>query len=156
TITNLAAGTVLGFGTITSNLINNGIVMATNGTLTLASTPVNNGTAIVANASALNVLTDWTNGGVLTNAATGAVNGGNLTNTGTINGSGFYNEQIVNQNRMNFGGSISNNFLQTAGSFTVISGGSTITGSATVNGGALDLTGNQLTAGQLVIAGTGS
>ena len=35
------------------------------------------GTAIVANASALNVLTDWTNGGVLTNAATGAVSGGN-------------------------------------------------------------------------------
>ena len=45
---------------------------------------------------------------------------------------------------MNFGGTISNNFLQTAGSFTVISGGSTITGSATINGGALDLTGNRL------------
>ncbi len=155
TITNLASGFVGGMGTITSNLINGGILMATNGTLTLASTPVNNGTAIVASASALNVLTDWTNGGVLSNAATGAVNGGNLTNTGTINGSGFYNEQIVNQNRMNFGGAISNNFLQTAGSFTVISGGSTITGSGTINGGALDLTGNQLTAGQLVVANTG-
>jgi hypothetical protein len=56
---------------------------------------------------------------------------------------------------MNFGGTISNNFLQTAGSFTVISGGSTITGSATITGGALDLTGNRLTAGQLVVANTG-
>ena len=55
------------------------------------STPVNNGMAIVANASALNVLTDWTNGGVLSNAATGAVSGGNLTNAGTINGSDSYN-----------------------------------------------------------------
>ncbi|MGD1017975.1 MAG: autotransporter-associated beta strand repeat-containing protein [Verrucomicrobiia bacterium] len=154
-ITNLANGFVGGFGTITSNLINGGLVMATNGTLTLASTPVNNATAIVANASVLNVLTDWTNGGVLSNAATGAVSGGNLTNTGTINGSGFYNSQVVNQNRMNFGGTISNSFLQTAGSFTVSSGGSTVTGSATINGGTLDLTGNQLTAGQLVIAGTG-
>ena len=155
TITNLASGFLGGTGTITAPLINNGTLNPNGGTLTLVVAPINNGVASVANGSALNVLTDWTNGGVLTNAATGAVSGGNLTNTGTINGSGFYNSQVVNQNRMNFGGTISNNFLQTAGSFTAISGGSTITGSATINGGTLDLAGNRLTAGQLVIAGTG-
>ncbi len=47
---------------------------------------------------------------------------------------------------MNFGGTISNTFLQTAGSFTV-NGGATITGGATINGGVVDLFGNRLNTG---------
>ena len=102
----------------------------------------------------LNVLPAWTNSGLLSNAPTGAVSGGTLTNAGTINGLGFFNELVVNQNRMNFGGTISNSFLQSAGSFTV-NGSGTITGTTTINGGTLDLAGGRLTNGLLVIAGTG-
>ncbi|MGA2605518.1 MAG: hypothetical protein ABSG14_14970, partial [Verrucomicrobiia bacterium] len=43
TITNLAAGTVLGFGTIASNLVNGGIVAATNGNLVINGTATSNG-----------------------------------------------------------------------------------------------------------------
>jgi len=154
TMTNLANEGFLGYGTISNLVINNGTLTASGGTLTFAVAPVNNTTALVANASALNVLPAWTNAGVLSNSATGAVSGGTLTNTGTINGGGFYNAAVVNQNRLNFGGTISNTFRQTAGSFT-LSGDATLTQTATLNGGTLNLQGNDLRVGLLVMDGTG-
>ena len=50
---------------------------------------------------------------------------------------------------MSFGGTISNNFLQTAGSFT-LSGNATITGGVTVNGGTINFLGNRFTAGSMM------
>jgi fibronectin-binding autotransporter adhesin len=100
------------------------------------------------------VIPDWSSSGTINIAAGGAITGGNLTNTsanGTLSGSGFIDAFLVNQGRMNLGGTISNNFLQTAGSFT-LSGGATITGTATLNGGTLDLSGNSLTDRSLLVA----
>ena len=151
TVTNLLGEGIIGFGTISNRVVNNGTLTASGGLLTLVNAPVQTGTTTVANASVLNVLPDWTNSGLLTNGPTGTVSGGTLTNTGTINGGGFYNAAVVNQGRVNFGGILSNSFLQNAGSFT-LAGNATITGSVTVNGGTLDLTGNSLTDGLLVIA----
>ena len=117
--------------------------------------PSGNGRAIVANASLLNVLPVWTNSGVLSNAPTGAVTGGALTNAGTINGAGFINPQLVNQNRMNFGGTVSNDLVQAAGSFT-LSGNATITGGVTVNGGTVNFLGNRFTAAQITVGSAGN
>jgi autotransporter-associated beta strand protein len=154
TVTNLSGRGFSGFGTVSNLVVNQGTMTATGGTLTLVVAPVNNGTTIVANASALNVLPAWTNSGVLSNAPTGAVSGGTLTNTGTINGGGFINPLVVNQGRMDFGGTISNNLLQTAGSFTV-SSSATITGTATVNGGTFNLNGGTYSNGLMIVSGTG-
>jgi hypothetical protein len=153
-VTNNNGEGFLGSGTISNLVINNGTLTASGGTLTLVQAPINNGTAIVASASVLNVLPAWTNSGLLSNAPTGTVDGGTLTNAGTINGLGFFNEQVVNQNRMNFGGTISNNYLQTAGSFTV-NGSGTITGTATVNGGTFNLNGGTYSNGLMIVGGTG-
>ncbi|HXI83200.1 MAG TPA: hypothetical protein VNL17_03820, partial [Verrucomicrobiae bacterium] len=153
-VTNLSGKGFSGFGTVSNLIVNNGTMTATGGTLTLVLAPVNNGTAIVANASALNVLPAWTNGGVLSNAATGAISGGTLTNTGTINGSGFINSLVVNRGRMVFGGTISNNFIQTSGTNTV-SGSATIAQTASVNGGLFDLNGGTYSNGLMVLSGTG-
>ncbi|MGA2605815.1 MAG: autotransporter-associated beta strand repeat-containing protein [Verrucomicrobiia bacterium] len=155
-VTNLASAPISGFGTISNLLVNAGLVTATGGTLTLVNSPTTQaGSGInVAGSGVLNVQPDWSNSGTINIAAGGAVTGGNLTNTsasGTLSGSGFIKAFLVNQGRMNFGGTISNNFLQTAGSFTV-SGGATVTGAATINGGTLDLAGGQLTDGMLLIA----
>ena len=79
------------------------------------------------------------------------VSGGTLTNNGPdLSRYGLIKSFVVNQDYMNWGGTISNNLLQTAGSFT-LSGNATITGTTTINGGTLDLEGNVMTNGQLVI-----
>ena len=115
TVTNLSGEGFSGFGTVSNLVVNQGTLTATGGTLTLIVAPVNSGTAIVANTSDLNVLPAWTNGGVLSNAATGAVSGGTLTNAGTINGSAVTSIRWSSiRTRMNFGGTISNNLVQTA------------------------------------------
>ncbi|HXI84385.1 MAG TPA: autotransporter-associated beta strand repeat-containing protein [Verrucomicrobiae bacterium] len=155
-VTNAASGTMAGFGTLSNLAQNLGVLTASNGTLTVSGLPVQNGTVGAANNGILNYLQDWTNSGTLTNAATGTVIGGSITNAaaGTIKGGGFINPLLVNQGRMDFGGTVSNNFIQTAGSFTV-SGSATITGNATISGGAVNLVGNKLTAGQFVVTGSG-
>src|SRR5438093_14122 len=56
---------------------------------------------------------------------------------------------------MSFGGTISNNLLQTAGSFT-LSGSATITGGVVINGGAVDFLGNRLTAAEIVVGASGN
>src|SRR5439155_24648082 len=93
--------------------------------------------------------------GLLTNAPTGTVSGGTLTNAGTINGAGFINPQVVNQNRMDFGGTISNSFVQTTGGSFSLNGNGTITGTATISGGTFDLNGMDYTNGLMIVGGTG-
>ena len=124
--------------------------------MTVSNGVLNTGKIDLLNLGALNVVQDWTNNSVLNIAAGGALTGGTLTNlaNGTITGSGFIKNLVVNQARMDFGGTVSNNFLQTDGSFT-LSGNGTITGSANINGGTLDLLGNRLADGLLAISGTG-
>src|SRR5205823_58287 len=138
-------------------LVNAGMLTATNGTLTVTAAPVHTGGIIVANTGIFSVTPDWTSSGTILINDTGALTGGTLTNasnTGTLSGSGFIKSLLVNQGRMNFGGTVSNNFLQTAGSFT-LSGNATITGTATLTGGTLNLLGNRLTNGLLVVSGAG-
>jgi len=152
-VTNTASGNISGFGTISNVVVNANLITATGGTLTMTSAPTTQaGSGIsVAGSGVLNVTPDWVNGGTLAIAAGGAVTGGTLTNTGPqLSGSGFIKSSVVNQDYMNFGGTISNNLLQTAGSFT-LSGNATITGNTTINGGTLDLEGDAMTNGQLVI-----
>ena len=152
-VTNTAGGNISGFGTVSNTVVNASLITATGGTLTMTSAPTTKaGSGISVTASgALNVMPDWANGGTLNIAAGGVVAGGTLTNTGPdLSGSGVIKSFVVNQDYMNWGGTISNNLLQTAGSFT-LSGNATITGTTTINGGTLDLEGNIMTNGQLVI-----
>lgn len=156
-VTNLATRNVVGFGTLSNTLVNLGVVTASGGTLTLVSTPVQNGTLSIASSGILAVPHAWLNAGVLTGAPTATLVGGTLTNAagGTITGGGFINPLVVNQGRMDFGGTISNDFLMTAGSFT-LSGDATITGTATISGGTFNLLGSGLTNGLLVITSGGT
>ncbi len=153
TVTNTASGNISGFGSISNTVVNAGLITATGGTLTMLSAPTaQTGSGIsVTGSGALNVTPNWANGGTLNIAAGGLVSGGTLTNTGPeLSGSGLITSFVVNQDYMNWGGTISNNLLQTTGSFT-LSGNATITGATTINGGTLDLEGNVMTNGQLVI-----
>ena len=155
TVTNTSGDSIAGFGTISNAVVNAGLITASGGTLTLtAGAPVTQaGSGInVANAAALRFTPDWSNSGTL--AVNGTLFSGTLTNTsntGTLSGSGYINSFVVNQGRMNFGGTISNSFLQTAGSFT-LSGNATITGNATISGGGVDLNGVDLKYNSLTIS----
>jgi fibronectin-binding autotransporter adhesin len=132
----------------------------TNATLTVSNGVLNTGKIDILNLGSLNVTRDWINNGVLNIAAGGNVvstTGNTLTNQG--NGvittvGGFIKSALVNQGSMSFGGTISNAFLQTAGTNT-LSGNATITGSATISGGILDIAGNKLSNQLLTLSGTG-
>ncbi len=152
-INNTAGDNISGFGTISNAIANAGLITATGGTLTLAGTPTTQaGSGInVAGGGTLNVIPDWANSGTL--AVSGTLSGGNVTNTsntGTLSGTGTIDAFVVNQGRMNWGGTINNSLLQTAGSLT-LSGNATITGNATISGGGFDLVNNLLTVGLLTI-----
>ena len=78
TITN--ASNVSGFGTITPQLVNNGLLVVTNGTLTLSTGPQQKGVIVVAGGGGpgtLSVTPAWTNNGTVSIASGGTVNGGN-------------------------------------------------------------------------------
>ncbi|HTS16529.1 MAG TPA: autotransporter-associated beta strand repeat-containing protein [Verrucomicrobiae bacterium] len=156
-LTNLAGAALTGFATLSNAVINSAgaLITANGGTLTLVNGLTQNGGVLVNPGATLQVNPDWVSTGTIT--VNGTLMGGTLTNasnTGTLSGSGTIDSFVVNQGRVNWGGTINNNFLQTAGSFT-LSGGATITGSASINGGTLDLAGNRLTDSSLLI-GTGA
>jgi autotransporter-associated beta strand protein len=131
--------------------VNNGGQFNLNGFAETIGGMANAGTLLVGS-GALTVGQTLQNSGTVTLTAGGAIAGGVLTNltSGLVSGSGFIKSFVVNQGQLNFGGTVSNNLLQTAGDF-ILSGNATITGSTTINGGTLDLEGNVMTNGQLVI-----
>jgi hypothetical protein len=133
-----------------------GGLIVTNCALAVGSGVSNTGGIKIAELGILSIAGAWTNNGTLDIASTGALTGGTLTNqsNGTLTGSGFVKTLVINQGRVNFGGTVSNDFVQSSGSFT-LSGNATITGSATINGGALNLLGKRLTSGGLAIASGG-
>jgi hypothetical protein len=153
-INNASGKTISGFGTISNSVANAGLITATGGTLTLAggAPTTQAGSGInVASGGTLSIAPDWANSGTLT--VSGTLIGGtvtNISNTGTLSGTGTIDTFVVNQGRMNWGGTINNSLLQTAGSLT-LSGNATITGNATISGGGFDLVNNLLTAGLLTI-----
>ncbi|MGA2222118.1 MAG: hypothetical protein ABSH21_10180, partial [Verrucomicrobiia bacterium] len=154
-VENLAGTT----GTLNARLVNSGTISVNGGTLSLLQAPVQSGAVNIASAGNLNVAQDWANSGTINFASGGAITGGTLTNTTTgvsgIAGAGFIKSFLVNQGRLDFNGvTVSNNFLQTTGSFT-LSGTATITGSATIGGGTFDLLGNGLSAGSVTVSGSG-
>ena len=123
--------TIAGNGTVSPLLVNNGQLIATNGTLTLATAPVNNGSITVP--GTLSVTPAWANGGGVNVVAGGSVSGGNLTNTasGSLTNFGAINTLVVNQGRSVLGGLVQN-FQQTAGTNTVSGSGSVKIGRAHV------------------------
>jgi hypothetical protein len=154
-VENLAGTT----GTLNARLVNSGTISVNGGTLSLLQAPVQSGAVNIASAGNLNVAQDWANSGTINFTSGGAITGGTLTNTTTgvsgIAGAGFIKGFLVNQGRLDFNGvTVSNNFLQTTGSFT-LSGTATITGSATIGGGTFDLLGNGLSAGSVTVSGSG-
>ena len=154
-VENLAGTT----GTLDARLVNSGTISVNGGTLSLLQAPVQSGAVNIASAGNLNVAQDWANSGTINFTSGGAITGGTLTNTTTgvsgIAGAGFIKGFLVNQGRLDFNGvTVSNNFLQTTGSFT-LSGSATITGSATIGGGTFDLLGNGLSGGSLTVSGSG-
>ncbi|HVM62067.1 MAG TPA: autotransporter-associated beta strand repeat-containing protein [Verrucomicrobiae bacterium] len=156
-VNNTAGNNIGGFGTISNALVNSAgaLITASGGTLTLANGLTQSGGVLVNSGGTLQVAPDWASSGTIT--VNGTIIGGTLTNTsgtGTLSGSGTINSLVVNQGRVNWGGTM-NNYLQTAGSFTV-NGGATITGVATINGGTLDLVGGRLTDGLLAIGTAGT
>ncbi len=144
--------TVAGQLTVAGNQA--GFFNITNATLTVSNGVSNTGSVNIRNLGLLGSVRDWTNSGYLDVDGNGAVTGGTLTNAGTVTVSGFVKSALVNSNRLILSGVISNNLLQTAGSFT-LAGTSTITGSAAVNGGALNLSGNRLVTETLNVTGLG-
>lgn len=149
---------IAGSGLLSGRLVNQGLLTVSNGTLTVAQAPgLSSGGVSITPSGVLNVTPDWSSSGTIALAGGAAITGGTLTNasaTGTLSGSGFINPLLVNQGRMDFGGTISNNFIQTAGSFT-LSGNSTITGTARISGGAVNLLGNRLTNALLIVSSGG-
>ncbi|MCG3147255.1 MAG: hypothetical protein PCFJNLEI_00694 [Verrucomicrobiae bacterium] len=129
----------------------------TNSLLTVTNGLLNTGRIDLRNLGTLNVVSDWTNNGVL-NFATGitTLRGGILTNqsNGVLLGTGVIVAPLVNQGSMNWSGVISNSFLQTQGT-NLLSGATTITGAATVSGGILNLNGQTMSNGLLTISGAG-
>ena len=118
TVTNTAGGNISGFGTISNKVVNASLITATGGTLWMAggapTTQAGSGINI-ASAGTLSITPDWANGGTLT--VNGTLIGGTVTNTsntGTLSGTGTINTFVVNQGRMDWGGTINNSFLQTA------------------------------------------
>jgi fibronectin-binding autotransporter adhesin len=131
--------------------VNNGGQFNLNGFAETVGGMVNAGSLAVGG-GALTVSQTLQNSGTVTLTAGGAVAGGVLSNlsSGSVSGSGFIKSFMVNQGAMNFGGTISNNLLQTAGSF-VLNGNATITGNAMLNGGSIELAGDALTYNSLTI-----
>ena len=148
TVRLLAGGQI---GDTANVTVNNGGQFNLNGFAETIDGMANAGT-IVVGGGALTVNQTLQNSGTVTLTAGGAVAGGVLSNltSGSVSGSGFIKSFLVNQGAVNFGGTISNNLLQTAGSFT-LSGNATITGNAMLNGGTLDLEAATLTYGSLTI-----
>jgi hypothetical protein len=156
TITLATNTTVAGLLSVAGNLTDTYFAI-TNGTLAVTNGISNTGRIDVLNHGVLNVVSAWTNSGVLVVNAGGLVTGNTLTNQAgaTITGSGVINSLVVNEGRIHFSGAFSNNVLQTAGSFT-LSGVATITGVGTIAGGTIDLAGNRLTTPLLVIGSGGA
>lgn len=129
----------------------------TNAMLTVSNGVANTGRIDLLNQATLYSVRDWTNNGVLNLAGNATLLGGTLTNqaNGTITGSGFIKTSLVNQGRVDFGGVVSNNLLQTAGTFT-LSAAATITGTTTINGGTLTLFAHRLTSPQFIIGASGN
>lgn len=129
----------------------------TNASMAVSNGVFNTGKIDILNRGTFNVVPVWTNNGVLNIAAGGLVTGGTITNqsAGTISGAGVINTLLVNQGRVNFGGTISNSYLQTAGSFT-LSGNATVTGGVSINGGTVNFLGNRLTAAEIVVGTSGN
>ena len=157
-LTNASGATVSGAGTIAPLLVNNGLLVATNGTLTLSVAPQQKGVVNVADGGGpgtLSVTLAWTNNGTVSIASGGAVTGGNFTNlaSGTVTNFGAINTLLVNQGRVVLGGLVSN-FQQTSGTNTV-SGTGTVTGTATLSGGLFDLNGGTYSNGLMIVGGTG-
>ncbi len=140
-------------------LVNNGLLTATNGTLTLTVAPQQNGLVNVADGGApgtLSVTPAWNNNGTVSIAAGGTVAGGNFTNlsSGTVTNLGTISSTLlVNQGNVVLGGSI-NNFQQTSGT-NIISSKGTVTSTATISGGLFDLNGGTYSNGLMVLGGTG-
>ena len=166
-LTNLANGTITGGGIIqnASQVVNLGTIRATNTAMELQFTNANTfGNAGTIGASTGATLTFGAGGvgsAIITNFGTinltgGTLLSGNITNlaNGLLSGTGTITGPVVNQGSMSWGGTISNNFIQTAGT-NFLSGNATITGSASVSGGMVNLNGQTMTNGQLLVSGAG-
>ena len=147
--------------TVAGKLINSGnqtgYFSITNSTLTVSNGVANTGSIDVLNKGIFKSVPAWTNNGTLFLASGGLATGGTLTNqaNGTISGAGVIDSLVINQGHVDFGGTISNNFIQTAGSFT-LSDNATVTGSAAITGGNLNLVGKRLSSGLLIIGPSGT
>ena len=134
-LTNKSGGTITGGGIIQSaaqvvNLLG-GSILATSTVVELqftnANTVGNAGTIGAAAGATLTFGAAGVGSAVITNFGTinltgGTLNSGNITNlaNGFLGGTGTITASVVNQGgRVNLGATIADNFLQTAGSFTV-------------------------------------
>ncbi len=160
TLTNSSTALITGYGTITSPLINLGLLNATNGTMTLTIAPVQTSVFDVqggASAGTLNISTAWTNSGLVNISLGGVVSGGDLTNlsSGTVTNFGAISGLLANQGRVVFGGSAGNLLQSTPGSSLTVSGSGSVTGTATITGGVFDLAGQTYSNGFMIVGGTG-
>jgi autotransporter-associated beta strand protein len=117
--------------------------------LTVSNGLLNTGKIDLLNRGVLNSVSAWTNNGVLNVLAGGRITGGALTNqsNGTITDAGVIDALLVNQGRMNFGGTVSNDLINSG--VVQLNNTATITQTANANGGTYNLAGNNLFVGQL-------
>src|SRR5271170_7287477 len=144
-------------GTINNNL-------ASTGTITLNNDSVVTGTAQI-NGGSLNLNGNDLSGGqvvigagaLLTNGVSGGSVTAGLTNGGTVyvSQTTFLNGAVTNTGTMFFQGFVSNNLVNSGGGSLTLNNAATVTQTANINGGTLNLNGQTMSNGLLLVSGTG-
>ena len=154
------AGTITGFGTISSQVVNTSggtLTVASAGSLTLVDAPVQGGWINIPNTSTLNVLQAWLNSGTV-NIQGGSLVGSTITNAGSITGFGTITPLVRNNGGATFtvtGGTMTLSIAPTQiGTFVITNGGTLNVLAAWQNSGTVNLLGGSIVGSTLTNTAT--
>ena len=153
-------GTVSGFGTISSQVVNQqgGTLTASGaGSLTLVDAPTQGGWVNIGNGATLNVLQAWLNSGTV-NMQGGSLVGSTITNAGSISGFGTITPLVRKKGGATFtvtGGTMTLAIAPTQiGTFVITNGGTLNVLAAWQNSGTVNMLGGDIIGSTLTNAGT--
>ena len=157
-VTNI--GTVSGFGTISSQVVNQGggtLTASGAGSLTLVDAPTQGGWVNIGNGATLNVLQSWLNSGTV-NMQGGTLVGSTITNAGSITGFGTITPLVRNNGGATFtvtGGTMTLAIAPTQiGTFVITNGGTLNVLAAWQNSGTVNMLGGDIIGSTVTNAGT--
>ena len=141
-------------GTISNSLANSGTVILNGDSVVTGGTVINGGSFNLNGNDISGGQVVVGAGGLLTNGVAGGSVSSGLTNGGTVfvSQNTFFNGVVTNTGAFSWLGAISNNYVQTAGTNTLI-GSATITQNATVDGGIFNLNGQTYSNNLMIVDG---